>query len=145
MGIPGLSITCLPDLVREQVSSNTKVMLFHVGANDIGKVSSWEWRRSLEEAVYFLKASYPHIVVVWSDMLPRRAWRYLPGCVADKTRKRLQCMARRLVREERGRVCHHDPLLFRETLSEDGVHLSRVGLDMFKENIEKCLTELVMT
>ena len=38
VGMPVLSITRLPDLVREHVPPNTKVIMFHVGADNKGLI-----------------------------------------------------------------------------------------------------------
>ena len=142
-GFPGLTMRRLPKVVRQTVKHHHKVVLLHVGANDLSSTSSWEWLRCLQESVYYVRARFPHIMLIWSDMLPRGQWRNMAYDKAEKKRKRLQLLARKLIGEEGGRVCRHNKVLFQRNLAYDKVHLSKLGMMMFRGNLEEAICNAV--
>ena len=107
-------------------------LILHVGANDIHNLTSSDWLKELEALVFYIRARYPNYTLLWSDMLPRRAWRGLTKRQAERRRRRLQRRARRLFLKEGGGVIRH-PLLTRDDyfISCDGVHLGLMGQEIF--------------
>ncbi|XP_070174207.1 uncharacterized protein [Littorina saxatilis] len=73
-------------------------LVLHVGANDIARVDQKQWLQELDELVCFIRAYYPAAILVWSDMLPRLAWRHA------HTLQGAENLRRRLNRRARGRI-----------------------------------------
>ena len=86
----------------------------------------------MEEIVYFVRLIYPNYRLIWSDMLRRAEWRYLPTDEAEKRRKRLQQRARQLFFSEGGDVIrHHRINQDNSMLCPDNVHLNLMGQEWF--------------
>lgn len=144
-GQPGLRLTGLRPLLESAISGRPpQYIILHVGANDIGYRKSCEWITELRAAIYYMRAKYRFSTIVWSDMLPRRVWRYSHPIAAEKARRRYQRRARGLVQEEGGAVIKH-PMLESNLnyLAPDGVHLSAVGIEQFVQDLESGLVDLI--
>lgn len=109
-----------------------ELLIIHAGGNDIGTKSmveiTWEAKSIFNNLAYML----PNTTLVWSQILPRRSWRYLNiTYVADKTRKRINsCLATYFIKN--GGCYLHYPDLKHDSnffLSDD-VHLSVLGYDI---------------
>ena len=136
-GVSGLTLGGTRNILDTTLKPKGKgFLLLHVGANDIGSMSSYNWLRELESLVYYARARYPDYKLLWSDMLPRRRWRY--GCKyqAETKRRRLQRRARKLFLREEGGVIRH-PLLTKddELISSDGVHLGLIGQEVLIQDV----------
>lgn len=76
-GQSGLQFSGLRTLLECAIEGPPPAYLVqHVGANDIGRINTIEWAQELQLWLTYIGARYPTTRVVWSDMLPRRAWRY---------------------------------------------------------------------
>jgi len=118
-------------------------IVLHIGANDIGRVDQKMWLLELDELVCFLRAYCPKTTLIWSDMLPRTAWRYahsLQG--AENSRIRLNRKARARIFEESGMAIRYSNIDYSCLLS-DGVHLTDRGNELFKANLEEQLVRIV--
>ena len=131
-GVSGLTLGGTRGLVDACLNQKGKGhLILHVGANDIGLLSSYSWLRELEAVVFYIRARFPGYKIYWSDMLPRRVWRHGNKRQEEKKRRRLQRRARRLFLSEGGGVIRH-PLLTRDDdlISDDGVHLGLIGQEI---------------
>ena len=116
------------------------ILVIHLGGNDLPGLPGKGLILDILRDLTWLRQRYPTMRIVWSTIIPRLAWRGARNLDAVNT-------ARRGVNREvcRG-VCsgglgsvvgHHrisagDKGLFRE----NGVHLSKAGLDIFLEDIK---------
>ena len=107
-------------------------IVLHVGANDIGCLNEYDWIMELEEHITYIKLRYPGYNVFWSDMTPRKSYRYGNEKVMEIKRKRSQRRARRLFFREGNGVIHH-PILQRydSLIHSDGVHFTEWGQSVF--------------
>lgn len=109
------------------------VLLLHVGGNDM---DSWprELIRDIKSDLLFLWSMCPDILVVWSDMVARRVWRgarsvervnWAQGWVNKEVG--------RFVKRNGGLVVRHRDLKVpsADLLADDGVHLYKIGIDVF--------------
>ena len=120
-------------------------LILHLGANDVTQLTSWQWYNELEIAILYLRVRYPHTRIVWSDMLPRKAWRHASSIVGpEKARKRNQRRARALVCEQGGYIIKHPRIGADDTcLIDDGVHLTNVGQERFRNDLEQGIMEIL--
>ena len=70
IGKSGLRIAQLRPLLDQEMSPPPALLVLHLGANDIGRLNSWQWIQELEASVTNLQARYPATKLIWSDMLP---------------------------------------------------------------------------
>lgn len=124
-----------------------RILIIHLGSNDLGDVRCSVMRRSLRSDILALHDMFPHTRICVSAMLPRIIWSRSPIPVAKIERKRrlLNRFLRRLVTFIGGRYVAHEDitsdtpgLYFR-----DGVHLSDVGSDLFLLSFKTLLEELL--
>ena len=107
-------------------------IVLHVGANDVGCLNEYDWIMELEEHIMYIKLRYPDYRVFWSDMTPRKSYRYGSKKVMEIKRKRSQRRARRLFFREGNGVIHHPVLQRNDSLiHSDGVHFTELGQSVF--------------
>ncbi|XP_060554132.1 uncharacterized protein LOC132715170 [Ruditapes philippinarum] len=114
-------------------------IVLHFGGNDIGLEPCGVLRHHFKEVISQIMRILPRACIVWSSILPRFVWRYSENNKAmDENRKRIN---RALIYflAQLGHKCikHPDfqdkmPALF----SDDGVHLSYIGNDIFLNTIQ---------
>jgi hypothetical protein len=145
-GRPGLRINQLRGLLHRHIQewNQPAFMVIHMGANDIGSLSTKQWIEELDVCVLYLRARYPATQLIWSDMIPRLSWRH---CVsvkgAENARKRNQRRARALFWSEGGKVISHPKISTGPDLLSDGVHLSEVGQGKFHTDLQDGLQEII--
>ncbi|XP_075059461.1 uncharacterized protein LOC142144468 isoform X1 [Mixophyes fleayi] len=115
-----------------------QVLVIHLGGNDIGGCKSVDLILRIQEDLAWVQASWPSLVICWSDIVPRMAWRAFPeGRVADGVRRKINSVVSRFLRSMGGwRIVHpsiryQSPSLYRG----DGVHLSDEGMVIFVRDI----------
>lgn len=122
------------------------ILLLNAGGNNLWKRSTRELLRDIKLDCLRLWSSYPGIILVWSDMVARAAWRRARS-VSDLNRARVKLnrAVGKFVASNRGLVVLNreleeaDPALLRP----DEVHLNAISLDLWmlglKEGIERVL------
>jgi len=137
VGRPGLRLNEVRNLILGQLTGKTPpaYIILHVGANDIGAIHAKEWEDSLYEVLTFLRAMFPPSLLVYSLMLPRVSWRYLPPREAHYARKRYNRRAKVMFDKERCVTVGHPLLEAKTHLTPDGVHLSKEGMDIFAQDL----------
>jgi lysophospholipase L1-like esterase len=145
LGMPGMRIRHIRSQLDAHIQgSGPAYLILHVGANDIGALQKKQWKKALEEAVLYVRARWPSVVIIWSDMLPREKWRYSKKAGAESSRKTNNYKARGIVQREGGRVIKHETIVATPALlASDGVHLTKGGQDELFKSLEKGLGVIV--
>ena len=144
-GQPGLGFPqARAKLLRVIGDTPPRYLVLHVGANDIARVDQKQWLQELDELVCFIRAYWPAATLVWSDMLPRVAWRYARSQQgAENSRRRLNRKARCRILEENGKIIYH-PDINEDCLLPDGVHLNQRGNEILKLSFDQQLTNIIL-
>ena len=123
-----------------------KMVLIHCGGNDIGIDPCGKLLFHLKFAVYVISKMLPGSMIAYSNILPRRTWRYSNNTDAmERTRKRLNRGLRTyLLQNNSCAIAHPD---FDDSYSalydDDGVHLSFIGKDIFINTIQEALFQFL--
>ncbi|XP_061445924.1 uncharacterized protein LOC133366632 [Rhineura floridana] len=137
----------LPSVCRIMSSMDRPhILLIHLGENDLVQSPGVDLLVKVTRDLTWLINSYPHLIIVWSDMLVRRVWR---GAIhpnrIERSRKWVNRKIRALVLSRGGAFIPHDRIRFHAShlFRGDGVHLSDQGCDLFLEDIMKGLRVLL--
>ncbi|XP_069592534.1 uncharacterized protein [Ranitomeya imitator] len=149
-GIRGLK---WPSLVSEVKSCLEKfpypdLIVVHLAGNDLGRINTLNLLAIMRSDLTYLRQTFPLSGVVFSEIIPRRAWHCNQLSFLDKIRKRVNFSMKKFLPLISGFSFRHTDLegflpgMFRNDL----VHLSDIGLDIFNLNmgniIEKWLCGL---
>lgn len=148
LGIRGLRWSRLLSEIqfRVRLDRAPDVLLIHAGGNDLGSRSTREILRDVKLDFLRLWASYPGIILIWSDMVARATWRRarsVPGL--NRARAKLNRAIGKFVARNGGLVVRHRELeeVDPDLLLDDGVHLNEIGTDMWtleiRDGIERAL------
>ena len=123
-----------------------KMVLIHCGGNDIGIDPCGKLLFNLKFAVYVISKMLPGSMIVYSNILPRRTWRYSNNTDAmERTRKRLNRGLRTYLLQNNSYAIAHP--YFDDSYSalydDDGVHLSFIGKDIFINTIQEALFQFL--
>ncbi|VDI62701.1 Hypothetical predicted protein [Mytilus galloprovincialis] len=117
-------------------------LILHCGGNDIGNVPCGALLYHIKFTIAILSQMLPNCSLIWSSILPRRSWRYSSDDHAmEVTRKRINRGVRSYILKHGGYVIKYPdfddrhPALY----SDDGVHLSFIGNDIFLNQIQSAL------
>ena len=123
-----------------------RVLLLHVGSNDLGTVGCSVMRAQFKADILDLHALFPDTTLVVSAMLPRLDWSrsLIPINKLERKRRLLNRFLRRLALYVGGRFIAHEDITYDcpGLFYSDGVHLSDVGSDLFLLSIRTVLEEL---
>ena len=142
------------DKTRQKIRTLDKVgpapnfILIHCGGNDLGNLSVRRIRVVANQLLSFIKTKFHNVRIIWSFILPRIQWRYSSNNNAicmEQARKRINSYIASLVLQAEGAIIRHtditsDPALF----LSDGVHLSRIGNNIFLNSIQGGLEAIVL-
>ena len=145
-GRPGMCIGHLrPTLDKVLKDCTPTYLVLHVGANDIGRLDEYNWSREFELSVLYVKARWPTIQLLWSDMIPRLVWRHCQSNQGgEKARRRNQRRARAIILREGGKVIRHPSIQADPAhLLSDGVHLSHEGQALFQSTMQDGILQAV--
>lgn len=135
---PGARVNDIVDRIdREFVSTKVdSTVIVHVGTNDIGYKRSEELLAGYRRLIEKMKDSGRRCII--SGILPRlgagQEWKSRALCVNDRVRK----------------LCSLEDIRFldlwtefqnRDLFADDGVHLSRKGVEVFSAGLETCLSK----
>ncbi|CAJ0933156.1 unnamed protein product [Ranitomeya imitator] len=143
----------LPDFHRfvrwDQVP---QILVIHLGGNDLGKRPCRELIKDIKFDVLRLWAMFPKVLVVWSDIVPRKVWQ---GARSPEGVNRARIKVNKAVSRFMAR---NGEVVVRHINLEsgtggywrlDGVHLNAVGTDMWclaiQEGIETALKDKVVS
>ena len=127
-----------------------KVILFHLGGNDVTKHSLKYLFKSIQEGMEYAKSAFPDTHFIWIEILQRFNWgaSIKENIACEKKRKRVNQLGRKLVRVLSPNTAQNivrvdidikTPGFYRP----DGVHLSDVGLDMYIDSIRETLIKVL--
>lgn len=121
-------------------------LILHCGGNDIGNVPCGALLYHIKFTIAILSQMLPNCSLIWSSILPRRSWRYSSDDHAmEVTRKRINRGVRSYILKHGGYVIKYPdfddrhPALY----SDDGVHLSFIGNDIFLNQIQSALETFI--
>ncbi|XP_075423315.1 uncharacterized protein LOC142464074 isoform X2 [Ascaphus truei] len=122
------------------------IIIIHVGGNDVAKLRSIDLFQQIKQHLARMLTFWPGVQLVWSEIICRLVWKgaRIPGRV-NKTRKRLNRMVGNFVVQCGGWVIRHPQFSFKlgGWFREDGVQLSDVGVDMFNNELQEGLEEVI--
>lgn len=124
-----------------------QVIMVHLGENILGQRMSMSLRLQARREFSLLRLWFPGIVILWSNLLPRRIWRGARSVRRiDVTRKRVNAYLGRVVVEQGEAVIQHPAIGFRQPalFHSDGVHLSPTGNDLFLADLQKGLKDFLL-
>ncbi|XP_069098624.1 uncharacterized protein [Pleurodeles waltl] len=106
------------------------LLLIHLGENDLVKLSGLTLIQLMQRDLELLKQKLCGTCLVWTEFVPRRAWRgALNHGAIERARKKLNramrvfCWAQGIKVLRHGDIKEQEKALFRD----DGVHLSQIG------------------
>ncbi|XP_078512220.1 uncharacterized protein LOC144771827 [Lissotriton helveticus] len=118
------------------------ILVIHLGENDLCATKGVVLLRAIKKDLGLIKELWAGCHVYWTELIPRRIWR---GAVNPKAVDR----ARMKVNSEVSRCCRglgfsrisHREIKFEtvEFFRDDGVHLSRVGMDLYLLELREVL------
>lgn len=115
------------------------VLVLHVGGNDLCSVPTGELISLMKADLSRFSGFFTSLTVVWSEMIPRAAWRGARDIGAvDGARRTVNARMSRFVRYRGGVVVRHRELEGdnRALLDVDGVHPNPIGLDIFLSGLQ---------
>ncbi|XP_041446819.1 uncharacterized protein LOC121403126 [Xenopus laevis] len=133
-GISGMRwLQVLPEVVRfSRAYDGPLVLVIHAGGNDLCQVRVAEFISLIKSDMVRFPPFFMDLVVVWSELVPRLAWRGARNVAAvDRSRTLLNQRISRFVRSQGWVVVRHRQLETDTPLLADGVHLNEAGLDIF--------------
>lgn len=122
------------------------IIVVHLGENDLGMCKGVDLMIRAKRDLGQILELFPGVQIVWSDMLQRRVWDgALKPPRVDKARRYVNREVAKFLAALGGSVISHPAIAYGapELFSEDGVHLSDLGADVFladiREGIRRCL------
>lgn len=148
-GYSGLKLGKLKSKVRtlSAIEEMPDILVLHCGGNDIGQTPIGDLRSFVKTQLRSIHKAFPSTKIVWSQILPRKQWRYSQNLKAmESCRKRLNsAAAAEAVRLNGGYIRYPDLVLSCDTLwSDDGVHLSSIGNEILLNTIQNALENFVI-
>uniref|UniRef100_A0A665WZP0 Uncharacterized protein n=1 Tax=Echeneis naucrates TaxID=173247 RepID=A0A665WZP0_ECHNA len=139
----------LPQLHQLKVTwPNPDILIMHLGGNDLSTDSPTDLLASVKKDLTSMRSIFPQCLLVWSNILPRRAWRHSNDShEVDLIRTTVNRRIQNIISELGGTSLAHDNIrcgantgLYRA----DGVHLSPKGIDVFNLNLQDFLEKWEM-
>ncbi|XP_063287379.1 uncharacterized protein LOC134572384 [Pelobates fuscus] len=122
------------------------LLVLHAGGNDLGLTPQRRLVKWMKQDLNSLRDLLPGVMLVWSEIVPRRRWRHARDPEAiDRCRKKVNSLMASFVRKLGGVVVRHSELEggLPGYYRSDGVHLSAVGWDLltlgWQDGITKAL------
>ena len=114
------------------------LLIMHVGGNDIGKEDTKELCVKLKTLFNWLSQLMPNTTLAWSQILSRFKWRHSENLQAMETcRTRINNSVGSYVVGCSGCYIRYPEIKAnKQFLKEDGVHLSRLGNDIFLNTLQ---------
>ena len=108
------------------------IVIIHLAGNDIGRVKIGHLRNDIKSIISWIQHEMPNTLLVWSQILPRNAWRYSESRKAmEKCRYRLNNSIATFVLNQGGAYIRYPEILSdKNLLSTDGVHLTTLGTNI---------------
>ena len=143
-GVRGMSWTTFVHHLQLKVlfASPPKVVLIHLGGNDIEHLSCCRIRNLIKSGIRYVHAAFADCRIVWCNILPRLSW--AKSGVYERKRKRVNRYGRQLCKSVHGDSLDIDiDVDTAGFFREDGIHLSDVGLEFMLDAVKDKLTEIL--
>ncbi|XP_053407289.1 uncharacterized protein LOC128559503 [Mercenaria mercenaria] len=130
-----------------QFKDEPDIIVIHCGGNDIGTKSTWDITFEFKMLITdFLQPLLPHTGLIWSQILPRRTWRYVPYTpTAENIRKRINSsLATFVIRNGGGYIKYADISLEKQFFHTDDTHLSELGYDIMLNTLSSALYKIII-
>ena len=97
------------DLIDSLNSETPSILILHCGGNDLGKRKTVNIINSIENTLREIHIKYPFTKIVFSQILPRKKWRYSCNNKAmDHARRRVNSFVKNKIIELGGTYLKHD-------------------------------------
>ena len=124
------------------------MIIIHAGGNDMGIDSLRRFRFNIKYAVTNLSQMLPSTLLVWSQILPRRYWRYMLSLEAgESNRIRINNFASTKVINMGGAYIKYPELknCSSDLYKPDGVHLTKLGNEIFLNTLQGAIYTFINT
>ena len=113
-------------------------IVIHIGGNDIGNVRIGLLQLKMKQFISWLDDQMPHTRIIFSQILPRKDWRFSNDNVAmDRCRRRLNSTVATYTMRNGGYYIRYPDNKYDDNfLKEDGVHLTSLGNEVFLNIIQ---------
>ena len=144
MGKGGMRWTDVLPTVRGKLASQPApdILLLHVGDNDLGQTPRLTLINKMKKDIKEIMETCPRTKIVYSGIVARQQWR---GAKNKKqinaTRNWLNNQMKKIIEKKNGAVILHKNIVSHNTslFSQDGVHLTEKGNDLFISQLESGL------
>lgn len=119
-----------------------QILVIHAGANDLGKMGTWELLCEMKRDLYAIKLVFPSAILAFSEMIPWLLWLSFGNLFyLDRIRRRLNRTIHRFLISSGGLSFRHSELegFVPGLFQEDMVHLSMIGLDIFNMGLQNLI------
>ncbi|OCT74340.1 hypothetical protein XELAEV_18033309mg [Xenopus laevis] len=122
------------------------ILVIHAGGNDLGAYPIKNLIKDMKRDIWELLSSIQGLILVWSEIIPRKVWRYARSHDAlNRTRITINREMSHYVRGKGAIVIRHKDIEFQDDLlREDGVHLNKFGLEIFNVGIQEALEKALL-
>lgn len=131
----------LPEFHRfVRLDRTPDILVIHLGGNDLGLRPFRELIRDIKFDILRLWALAPDLVTVWSDIVPRKVWRYARSVERlNKARIKINRAIGRFMARNGAIVVRHKDLEagMGDFWSTDGVHLNAIGTDLWNVGLQE--------
>lgn len=129
-----------------RASRGPVILVIHAGGNDICSMRMDALLTLMHADLERIPGFFQHVIVVWSEMIPRVVWQGARDADAvERVRRNVNARMARFVRSRGGVVVRHRQLEGdnRQFMRTDGAHLDDNGLEIFlsglRNGIEQAL------
>ncbi|XP_073496194.1 uncharacterized protein [Phyllobates terribilis] len=122
------------------------ILLLHVGGNDLGVRPFKELIRDIWHDFLRLSASFPGMITVWSEIVPRKSWGNARSIESlNKARRKVNRAVSKFVSENGGVSIRHFDLEngLGDFWLSDGVHLNDGGIDVWSSALQRGIEEAI--
>ncbi|XP_063398274.1 uncharacterized protein LOC134683112 [Mytilus trossulus] len=146
-GTGGLTLSKMKNRIRLmlRLEDPPSYIIVHIGGNDIGNIKLGYLHFQLVKFMSWLSNKLPETTLIWSQVLPRLLWRYSTnGNCMEKCRRRLNSSIGVHMTKHGGcYIRYPDIKATHKFLAQDGVHLSKIGNEIFLNIIQGALETII--
>jgi serine/threonine protein kinase len=143
----GLTLNRLNGHIRTliRLEDTPNYIVIHIAGNDIGNVRVGYLLYLLVNFMPWLSHEMPNTEIIWSQILPRKTWRYSNNTksMEDCRRKLNSSLGRYMVRHDDYYIKYPDIKPDNIFISSDGVHLTKLGNIIFLNTLQGALEYFV--
>ncbi|XP_045200881.1 uncharacterized protein LOC123554666 [Mercenaria mercenaria] len=136
----GMKVSDLSDTITYLLNFNRppKFLIIHCGGNDIGQRPMVEITWAIKDFITkTVLVKMPETKIIWSQILPRRSWRYISdNVIANKIRSRINsCISTFFIKQGGFYIKYPDIDESQRFFAQDDTHLSNLGYSLMLNNI----------